>query len=396
MKAGLFTLAALSAVAVAQPAHNHRHRHAKKDVAYVTDVEYVTATAQGPVVYVDANGNPISTSYPAEAAPTVAAAAYSAPAPVAPAPSPETSAYVAPSSAAAPPPPAYTAPAASSAPAYSAPASSSSAAPPATSSEASSTGHGITYSPYKGDGNCKSADEVTKDFGGINGYGIVRIYGTDCNQVPNVLSAATAKGMKVFAGIYNINNVAAEAQLIIDAAKSNWGAIDTVSVGNEGVNSGQYTVDQVAGAVSSAKSILSGAGYSGPVVTVDTFVAIIANPGLCNVGDYVAANCHAFFDSSKTADEAGAFVLSQVQRVSAACGGKKTVITESGWPSAGSANGAAIPSPSNQQAAVSSIKSAFSSNIFLFTAYNDYWKKDNAGTFGAEHHYGILGDCPSG
>ncbi|KAK4946877.1 Cell surface mannoprotein mp65, partial [Elasticomyces elasticus] len=126
------------------------------------------------------------------------------------------------------------------------------------------------------------------------------------------------------------------------------------------------------------------------IVTVDTFVAIIANPELCRASDYAAANCHAFFDGGVTAQGAGAFVLSQAQAVSKACGGKNTVITESGWPSQGNANGAAVPSLSNQKDAINSLKSHFSSNMVLFTAFNDMWKKNNAGTFGAEQYWGII------
>jgi hypothetical protein len=62
MKAGLLTIAALSAVAVAQPQHGaHKHRHNKKqavEYATVTDTTYVTAAPE--VVYVDQNGNKVN------------------------------------------------------------------------------------------------------------------------------------------------------------------------------------------------------------------------------------------------------------------------------------------------------------------------------------------------
>lgn len=416
MKAGLLSIAALSAVAIAQPHNHRRHQHVKKqDVDYVVETEtsYATATAPGAVVYVDGNGNPISTSIQGQAAATSAAqappAAYSAPAPVsssqAPPPPP---AYTAPaSSTQAPAPPAYTAPASSSAAApapYSPPASSSSSSAPAQtsssssgsgSSDSGSSGYGITYSPYNSDNSCKTQDQVNKDFESINGYGWVRIYGTDCNQASTVISAASAKGMKTFAGIYDINQVEDSVNLIKEAVNGDWSKIHTIAVGNEGVNAGTYTVPQVKAAVDNARSCLSAVGYTGKIVTVDTFVAIIANPDLCEVGDYVAANCHAFFDGGVTADKAGDFVVQQAQRVSAACNGKDTMITESGWPSSGSSNKLAVPSTENQKAAVDSLKSSFSSNLILFTAFNDYWKQNNAGTFGAEQYWGIYGNCPS-
>ncbi|WPG97997.1 Hypothetical protein R9X50_00078000 [Acrodontium crateriforme] len=389
MKAGLFAIAGLSAVAVAQPAHRrHQHLHKERDVVtkvdWVTEIDYATATAANVVVYVDEHGNPISTAYASQAAPTQAAskAASSIVVPVK-----DSSAAVVKSSAA----PSYSAPAYSSAA-----ATKTSSAAPSYSSTASSAGdgYGITYSPYRTDGTCKSQDDVNADFARIPGYGTVRTYGTDCNQVAMVLSAM-GPNRKLFAGIFDINSVDSEAQIIINAANGDWSRFDTISVGNEGINDGTYTISQVSSAVQQCKSKLSGAGYTGPVITVDTFVAILAHPELCSVGDYVGANCHAFFDGGVLADAAGAFVVGQAQAVSAACGGKKVVITESGWPSAGNENGVAKPSEQNQQAAIASLKSSFSSNLFIFNAFNDYWKKNNSGTFNAEWYWGIFGDSAS-
>ena len=202
--------------------------------------------------------------------------------------------------------------------------------------------------------------------------------------------------MKLFAGIWDVGNVADEAQLIIDAAKGDWRAIDTISVGNEVINSGSGTVDQVVSAVKQAKSILSAAGFAGNVVTVDTSDQIINNPQLCEVSDFAAANCHAFFDASVTASGAGAYVKKQAQLVQQACGGKNTIITESGWPWKGESNGAAVPSKANQKAAIGSLRNAFSRNIILFSAFNDAWKQDYKGTFGTEKYWGIYGNAPSG
>ncbi|KAK4549030.1 hypothetical protein LTR36_007486 [Oleoguttula mirabilis] len=393
MKAGLLCLAALSAAATAQPHRRQHHHHAKRDVVVVTDVIMATATAPAAVVYVDANGNPISTSYVGQpqSSPTAAAipassiVAYTPP----PAPTAASSSYIAPA-------PAST----SETPAAS---DTSSVAPPVSSSVSSSSsgsslansGYTISYSPYNNDNTCKNQTQVDSDFEAISDFAMVRLYGTDCNQTATVLSAASAKGINVFAGVYDVTQVDSEVQDIIDAAKGNWNSIHTVAIGNEGVNNNVYTVAEVVSAIGAARSKLQSAGYTGNVVTVDTFVAVIANPELCQASDYAAANCHAFFDGSVTAQDAGKFVLGQAQRVSAACGGKDTIITESGWPSQGDTNGQAVPSEQNQIDAINSLKSAFSSNIVLFSAFNDYWKQNNAGTYAAEQYWGIMGNAPS-
>ena len=284
----------------------------------------------------------------------------------------------------------------SAVPSYSSPSNPSAPKSSDVTGGAGAAGYGISYAPYNGDGSCKTASEIKQDFQAFEGYGQLRIYGTDCDQVANVLPAASARNMKLFAGIWDVGNVADEAQLIIDAAKGDWRAIDTISVGNEVINSGSGTVDQVVSAVKQAKSILSAAGFAGNVVTVDTSDQIINNPQLCEVSDFAAANCHAFFDASVTASGAGAYVKKQAQLVQQACGGKNTIITESGWPWKGESNGAAVPSKANQKAAIGSLRNAFSRNIILFSAFNDAWKQDYKGTFGTEKYWGIYGNAPSG
>lgn len=382
MKAGLLCLAGISAAAIAQP---HRHRHNAKR-AVVTDIDVVTATAPNAVVYVDGNGNPMYTSFAGQpgSSPTEAPSSSSVYTPP-PAPTSTSSSYIA-------PPPASSSDA--SAPSSNvAPDMSAAAAP--TSSSSSDSGYTISYSPYNSDNSCKNQDQVNSDFNVISGFSMVRIYGTDCNQTATVLSAASAKGIKLFAGVYEPSQVSSEVQLIIDAAAGKWDSFDTVSIGNEGVNNGQYGVSDVVSAIGTARSMLKGAGYTGNIVTVDTFVAVISNPQLCEASDFAAANCHPFFDGSVTADQAGEFVLGQAQRVSQACGGKKTMITETGWPWQGDTNDKAVPSPQNQAAALKSLKGAFSSNIVLFTAFNDYWKKNTASIYGAEQFWGMLGNAPS-
>ena len=252
------------------------------------------------------------------------------------------------------------------------------------------------YTAYHDDSTCKDANAVQQDFNQINGFGLVRIEGTDCGQVGNVLSACKAKGMKLFVGVYDISNVASEMATIIKAVGNDWDVIDTISVGNEVINSqGAGALPQVISALGTARSLLKATPYKGPVVAVDTFDAIKAHPEICQNSDYAAANAYAFFDSTATASNAGPWAKNTAQDVSNACGGKKTVITESGWPSSGGSNGAAVPSPQNQQTAISSLKSSFSSGLFIMGAFNDKWKKSGSGQFGCENFYGIYGDSPS-
>lgn len=254
---------------------------------------------------------------------------------------------------------------------------------------------GISYAPYRGDHSCKSADDIQNDFSQLKDYSMIRIYGTDCDQVPNVHSAAKNTGAKLMLGIWDINDVQNEASKIVAGVNGGWDMIKAVSVGNELVNKGEATPQQVVDAVTQARSILRSAGYEGPVVTVDTFNAVEMHPELCQASDFCAINAHAFFDSNISADNAGQWLVDTVQRVKSSLSKPQdVVITETGWPMDGSPNGLAIPSLANQKLAIDSIKKAFSSSpsdVVLFSAFNDLWKSRSMDTFNAEQYYGIGG-----
>jgi len=226
---------------------------------------------------------------------------------------------------------------------------------------------------------------VATDLQQVTGYQVIRLYGTDCNQVANVI-AATKGNVKLFLGIFDINSIQNEVQTISSAVKGKWGIVNTVNVGNELVNGGGATAAQVTAAIGTARSALKAVGYSGPVVTVDTMVAMKANPELCTASDFCAINCHAFFDGNTLPSGAGAFVKGWAQQVSDAAGGKTVVVTESGWPTLGGSNKLAAPSQENHDTAIASLKSSFGggTNLILYGMYNDCWKKDGPTTHGAE------------
>lgn len=126
-------------------------------------------------------------------------------------------------------------------------------------------------------------------------YSLVRIYGTGCNQVETVLAAAQKYNLKIFAGIFNIDEVEQETKQIIAAGRKNWSRFETISVGNELVNSVPDSekpamVEKVINAIGKARLILRNAGFKGKIVTVDTLVASRAYPALCKASDFCAVN----------------------------------------------------------------------------------------------------------
>lgn len=394
----------LAGATMAAPAGGPVHQHHRDKRAVVTD----TIQAKVTVVVTGASGpTTLDTAYTASSVSHVTQdSSISLQAPV---PTSTTSATASASSAAAS---GSSASASTSAPASSseAPSSSSSQTPSSASSSASasassSTGggsgtsggagssgfKGITYTPYNSDGSCKSLSQVQSDLSKLEDYPILRLYGTDCDQVANVLQAKS-DSQKLFLGVYYVDDISGGVQTISEAieAHGSWDDVVTVSIGNELVNDGEATTSQVGSYVEQGRSALKSAGYTGDVVSVDTFIAIINNPDLCQYSDYMAINAHAYFDKNTAAENAGTWLLEQIQRVYEACdGSKQIIVTESGWPSKGETYGVAVPSEDNQKAAVKNIADMCGDDTYVFTAFNDLWKSD--GAYGVEKWFGILG-----
>ena len=257
---------------------------------------------------------------------------------------------------------------------------------------------GVTYTQYHADGSCRSAADVKSDITHLvsQGYDLIRLYGSDCNGPQNLFAAIKGKKVWMFLGIYDPTQASAEAQSIATQLDNDWSQVHTISVGNEVVNAAlgksvgaqQQLVGNIVSGISAAKGILRQQGYKGPIVNVDTMVAVQKYPQLCTESDYCAMNCHAFFDGGRTASEAGAFVDMFVGMIKQATGKDRIVITETGWPTCG-ANGVAVGSDSQQALAVASLKAVTSADIILFSGYNEPWKTDTTGT---EHCWGQAGN----
>lgn len=354
----LFSALLALSVAQAAPAHLH-HAHIKREVVYET----VTVIAGAAT---SAATSAASASSVANAVATSAAASSS-------------DAYVAASSVA------------------SASDSASSSASTAVSASAGTVeyyaeqGKGITYSPYTDTGSCKDTDTITSDIELLADFDLIRVYAPDCNCVSAIMGAM-GDSQKLFAGVYYYDSISTDLSTLatqVTASSQGWDGVYAVAIGNEWVNSGTYSASTVASAVSSARSTLSGLGFTGYVVTVDTLVAYEANTELCDASDFVACNSHAYWDGSVLPENAGTWLAEQIASVKSACGGDKDVlVTETGWPTQGDTYGVAVPSTANQLAAIKSISEEVADQVLFFTTYNDLWKE--AGSYGVEQYWGIF------
>ena len=162
---------------------------------------------------------------------------------------------------------------------------------------------------------------------------------------------------------------------------SKYGAnnIDGLTIGSEVNDSPSNIMQKVQDVRGHLNNVI---GYKCPVSTVQNWVQVMNNPVLCDA-DRITVNAHAFFDGNLQAGGAGNFirdtVLPTIRRVCAPyLAVNDIVITESGWPSRGNNNGAAIPSLENEAAAIRSLNCvSTSAKIFAFEADDSVWKNDN-------------------
>ncbi|KAF1935283.1 glycoside hydrolase [Clathrospora elynae] len=393
----------------------------------VTQAVYVTETVADVVVYIDQTGLPYSTTTIEKAASVATSVAVLSP----PGPSSTPSSSTTPAPAPAPTSseePSSTAPQSSSvdevAPApitlstaatsftavtrssTSGPAPQPSAAAPDVLANNSDSGDrlplGISYDAFSVSGQntgCKSPDQIASEFSQMEDYKIVRVYGRSCNLIPLAIQNCIKNGQQLMGAVYldngsdgeDLGAVIQEYKDAIDQyAGGNWDVVQLFSVENERVSNHAMTAAEVIEAIGTARQKLQSLGYNGPVGAVETVPGMVGNPAICTASDVVMVNCHAFFDPNTKAQDAGTFVKGQVAQVLSACANKRVIVTESGWPHQGDANGAAVPSPDNQRIALQSIRDSFDHDMFLFSAFDTDYKTDSASTFNTERYWGVI------
>lgn len=271
------------------------------------------------------------------------------------------------------------------------PASSSSSAffTQASKSPAGASGSkwSMIYSPYNADGSCKDSSSVAADVKSIasKGFNAIRLYSTDCDGLTTVGPVAKSCGLKLILGVFisSTGISAAEGQIqdIIEWAAGDWGCIEMIVVGNEAIFNQFASAKDLANLICRAREAFKKAGYSGPITTTEPLSVLRDNAEvLCHILDIAAANIHPFFNSGVDAKGAGEFVARELQLLKSICPGLPVYNLETGWPSAGQPNGAAVPGIQEQRIAIESIERIAGGNSAFFSFVDDLWK--TTGAFG--------------
>lgn len=245
--------------------------------------------------------------------------------------------------------------------------------------------HGIGFSPYEEGqkpGDQISEEQIRRRMEIIKPYTKwIRSFScTDGNE--NIARIAHEYGIKTMVGAWlgddpeiNEKEIAGLIQL------ANEGCVDIAAVGNEVMYRGDLTEDELLSFIYRVKEQITDV----PVGYVDAYYEFSHRPRITEACDVILANCYPYWEGCDI-DYSLVYMKQMFHQAIDAAGGKKVIISETGWPSQGESLGGAVPSYDNilkyfintqvwsQQDDI---------EIFYFSSFDESWKVGAEGDVGA-------------
>lgn len=198
----------------------------------------------------------------------------------------------------------------------------------------------------------------------------------------NIPKIAREMGMKTLVGAWlgkEPEKNREEIDALIQLARE--GYVDVAAVGNEVLYRQDLSEDELLGFIAEVKNALPDI----PVGYVDAYYEFFKRPRLAEVSDVILCNCYPFWEGTAM-EHSLDHMRHMFQLASDAGNGKRVIITETGWPSAGQSLGGAQPSEIN------AIKYFIHTHLwgkandietFYFSSFDEDWKVGNEGDVGA-------------
>ena len=245
--------------------------------------------------------------------------------------------------------------------------------------------HGLSYSPYvegQGPGTQIGAEQIAERLAFISPYtNNIRTF--SCSEGNELIpSIAKEAGLGTMVGVWlddNREQNEIEMANAIEIAKA--GHADILGVGNEVLLRGDLTEDEILDYIRRAKEGAPGV----PVGYVDAYFEFNDHPRIADACDVILANCYPFWEGCP-AEHALLYMKEMYRRAQHAAKGKPVIISETGWPNIGTAEGGAVPSEVNAiKYFIDTYRWAEEEGIeiYWFSSFDEAWKVDKEGDVGA-------------
>jgi exo-beta-1,3-glucanase (GH17 family) len=200
----------------------------------------------------------------------------------------------------------------------------------------------------------------------------------------NELVPVVAKqmGLKTLVGAWlgeNLEKNELEIEGLIKLAKE--GYVDVCAVGNEVLYRDDLSEEQLLEYIARVKAAVPNL----PVGYVDAYYEFEDRPAVTEICDVILANCYPFWEGCPI-EYSLLYMKDMYRRTVKAAGGKKVIITETGWPNRGQSFHGAVPSEANAiRYFLNSQQWTESEDIemFYFSSFDESWKTGAEGDVGA-------------
>ncbi len=245
--------------------------------------------------------------------------------------------------------------------------------------------HGLSFSPYiegQGPGTVVTEAQIRERLAIIEPY-VNWIRTFSCTDGFELIPAiAKEKGLKTLVGVWLDDDHEHNEEELENAIRiARDGHADILGVGNEVLLRGELNEDQLLDFIARAKQGAPGV----PVGYVDAYFEFVDHPRITEACDVLLANCYPFWESC-AAEHALLYMKEMYRRAASVAGGKPVIVSETGWPNIGAAEGAAVPSFENAvKYFVDTYRWAEEDGVevFYFSSFDEDWKVGAEGDVGA-------------